>query len=145
LGKSTERLRVILKIGANELKYNHKLFAILAVIKNNKLVKLIKHAYQTNKCATRILQSPTKDFAQDETGIFYFKGLVYIPSKIRQYFVKEQHSLLAHGHQGISRTFERIARDYYFPGMRRHIKRVIGECDLYAKSKSNRHAPYGFL
>ncbi len=144
-GKPTERPRAILKVGANGLEYNHELLATLAVMEDDNLVKLIKHAYQTDECATRVLQSPTEDFVQDEAGILRFKGLVYIPSKLRQHFVKEQHSLPAHGHQGVARTFERIARDYYFPGMRKHVERIVGGCDLCAKSKASRHAPYGLL
>jgi hypothetical protein len=64
---------------------------------------------------------------------------------MRQDFVREQHSLPAHGHQGIARTFDRLARDYYFPGMRKVVEAVVTECDLCNKSKSSRHAPYGLL
>ena len=40
-----ERFKAILKVRANGLEYNYKLLAILAIIKDNKLAKLIKHAY----------------------------------------------------------------------------------------------------
>lgn len=87
----------------------------------------------------------TEDFVKDKASILRFKRFVYISSKLRQHFVKEQHLLSAHGHQGIARTFERIARDYYFLGMRKYIEKVMGKCDLCARSKANRHAPYGLL
>jgi hypothetical protein len=70
---------------------------------------------------------------------------VYIPSGMRKEFVREQHSLPAHGHQGIARTFDRLAKDYYFPGMRKQVEKVVSECDLCNKSKASRHAPYGLL
>ena len=50
-----ERLKAILKIRANGLKYNYEFLAIFIIIKDNKLVKLIKHVYQMDKCVTRIL------------------------------------------------------------------------------------------
>lgn len=59
--------------------------------------------------------------------------------------MQEQHSLPAHGHQGTARTFERIARHYYFPGLRKQVETVVQECDICSKSKSNRHLPYGQL
>ena len=50
-----EKPKAILKVGANELKYNHELFATFIIIKDNKFIKLIKYVYQINKCAIRIL------------------------------------------------------------------------------------------
>lgn len=144
-GKPTERPRAILKEGKDGMEYNHELLATVAVLEDEYLAKQIKAAYATDECAQRVTHDPTDDFTKDEDGLLRFKGLVYIPSNIRRAFVTEQHSLPAHGHQGIARTFERMARDYYFPGMRKQIETVIGECDICAKSKSERHAPYGLL
>jgi hypothetical protein len=53
--------------------------------------------------------------------------------------------LLAHSHQGVTRTFERIARYYYFLGLRKQVETIVRECDICSKSKSNRHLPYGQL
>ena len=114
-------------------------------MKDDKLAKLLKSVYATDEYASRVLTSQIKDFFLDNNDILRFKGLVYILAKLKRSFVKEQHSLPAYRHQGISRTFDKIARDYYFLGMRKYIEVVIGEYDLYAKSKSNRHAPYRLL
>jgi hypothetical protein len=59
--------------------------------------------------------------------------------------VTEQHVLPAHGHQGITKTFERIARNYYFPGLRKQVETVVLECNVCSKSKSSRHTPYGLV
>ena len=64
---------------------------------------------------------------------------------MRRPLVQEQHSLPAHGHQGVIRTFDRIARHYYFPGLRKQIEVVVRECDICSKAKTSRHAPYGLL
>ena len=145
LGKSIERLKAILKVKANELKYNYEFLVIFIIIENNNLIKLIKYIYQINKCATKVLQSLTRDFVKNKANILCFKRFVYIPSKLKQHFVKEQHLLPAYKHQGIARIFERITKDYYFLKIKKHIKKVIGKCNLCARSKANKYAPYGLL
>ena len=40
---------------------------------------------------------------------------------------------------------ERLARTYYFPGMRKSIEEVIGNCDTCIRNKLSRHAPYGLM
>ena len=64
---------------------------------------------------------------------------------MRREFVREQHSLPAHGHQGITKTLERLERDYYFPSMRNIVEKTVLECDLCIKSKLPRHLPYGLV
>lgn len=142
-GKPTERPRALLKQGKEGLKFNHELLATISVVEDEGLEKRIKSAYKGDECAERILKEPTKEFLSDYQGLLRFKGLVYIPTSMRRQFTTEQHSLPAHGHQGINRTFERLARDYYFPQMRKVVEQVVTECDLCSRSKSSRHAPYG--
>lgn len=144
-GGHTERPRAILKEKDDGLSYNHELLATISVVEDTELEQRIKDAYGTDECASRVLKEPTNEFMVDFQGLLRFKGLVYIPSGIRKQFVREQHSLPAHGHQGIARTFERLSNDYYFPGMRKHVETVVTECDICSKSKANRHAPYGLL
>jgi hypothetical protein len=144
-GKPTERPRAILKTSDKGMEYNHELLATISVVEDTQLEKEIKNAYAADENARRVLKEPTTDFLVDQQGILRFKGLVYIPTRMRQDFVQNQHALPAHGHQGIARTFERLARDYYFPGMRKIVETVVGECVLCSKSKTNRHAPYGLL
>ena len=90
------------------------------------------------------MQKPEQNFTTVD-GLILFYGKVYIPQGIRKQFVKEQHELKAHGHQGIRKTMERLARTYYFPGMRKMVEEVIGNCDTCIRNKSSRHAPYGLM
>jgi hypothetical protein len=144
-GKPTERPRAILKEGGDGIEYNHELLATISIVEDTDLEKRIKDAYQTDECASRILKEPTTEFTIDQQGLLRFKGLVYIPTRMRRDFIRDQHSLPAHGHQGIAKTFDRLARDYYFPGMRKQVETVVAECDLCNRSKSSRHVPYGLL
>ena len=157
-GKPTERPRAILRTNGSGMEYNHELLATISVVEDTQLEKRIKSAYATDSCAQEVLKKTSsfrtsqdelaerqESMTIDQQGLLRFKGLVYIPSGIRREFVREQHSLPAHGHQGIARTFDRLARDYYFPGMRKQVETVVSECDLCSKSKTSRHAPYGLL
>ena len=82
---------------------------------------------------------------KDSQGLCRFKGLVYIPRTLWQEFVWEQYLLLAHGHQGITKTFERIARDYYILRLRTLVEEIVNNCDLYQKTKRSNHVPQGLL
>jgi hypothetical protein len=72
------------------------------------------------------------------------EGKLWIPPEQRKQFVRDQHSLPAHGHQGVSKTLARLKRKYCFPGMRSIVKTVVSECECQ-RNKSARHAPYGLL
>ncbi len=68
-----------------------------------------------------------------------------MPEDLRREFVKRIHEAPMHGHTGVSKTTERVARDYYFPGMRKVVEAVLRDCHICRTSKSERHKPYGFL
>ena len=53
--------------------------------------------------------------------------------------------LLAHGHQGIAKTFERIARDYYILRLRMIVEEIVNNCNLCQKTKGSNYAPQGLL
>jgi len=40
---------------------------------------------------------------------------------------------------------EQLAKIYYFPGIRKLIEKVIGNCNTYIRNKSNCYAPYGLM
>ena len=72
-------------------------------------------------------------------------GLVYIPRTLQQEFVWEQHLLLAYRHQGITKTFERITRDYYVLKLRTIVKKIVNNYDLYQRTKRSNYIPQGLL
>lgn len=127
------------------MEYNYKLLATILVVEDIQLEQQIKKAYLIDEYTLRVLRELTAEFAIDQQKLLRFKGLVYIPSGIRKEFIQEQYLLLAHGYQGITRTFDQLAKDYYFPGIRKQVEKVVSECDLYNKSKTSRHALYGLL
>ncbi|KAL2004441.1 hypothetical protein VTN00DRAFT_6592 [Thermoascus crustaceus] len=85
------------------------------------------------------------NITKGEGDIILFKGLVYVPTKLREDLVRDIHEAPAHGHQGIEKTIERITWNFYFPGLRRMVRRIVLQCDLCIRSKAAQHAPYGLL
>ena len=59
--------------------------------------------------------------------------------------LRSRHDAPAAGHPGQIRTFELIARDYYWENMRQDIYDHVDKCDVCQRNKSPRHKPFGLL
>ncbi|KAF4306721.1 hypothetical protein GTA08_BOTSDO05973 [Botryosphaeria dothidea] len=106
----------------------------------------IREAYAQDSFAQELLAlEDDPRIARDREGTLLFKGLIYVPARLREVLVKDIHEAPAHGHQGIDRTTERITRNFYFPGLRKTVQRIVSQCDLCIRSKAATHAPYGQL
>ena len=93
----------------NSLVYHRELLATIVAIEDPEWEKQIKGAYTGTDLVADLLETPREDsVAQDEQGILHIEGKVYIPETLREEFVREQHKLPTHRHQGIQKTFERI-------------------------------------
>lgn len=49
------------------------------------------------------------------------------------------------GHFGISKTFDLIQRQFWWPNMRKYVKDFVRSCDVCQRSKTPRHLPFGLL
>ena len=76
-----------------------------------------------------------------------FNGLVYVPDDetIQLAILRQCHDSPSAGHFGRAKTFEIVTRDFFWPRLRRFVKRYISTCDACARAKAPRHKPYGFL
>ncbi|KAL2008428.1 hypothetical protein VTN00DRAFT_6622 [Thermoascus crustaceus] len=80
----------------------------------------IKEAYWKDSMAEELEEIKNDpNITKGEGDIILFKGLVYVPTKLREDLVRDIHEAPAHGHQGIEKTIERITWNFYFPGLRR--------------------------
>ena len=79
-------------------------------------------------------------------GLLLRNGLVYVPDiPSRLDILQSRHDSLLAGHFGISKTFELVSRDYWWPQLRVFIQDYIKSCDICCRSKAVRHKPYGPL
>lgn len=68
-----------------------------------------------------------------------------IPSNQIPHILREYHDLETAGHYGIERTYQRIARRYYWMGMRRNITDYVGQCIECKRYKPTNLKPAGLL
>lgn len=63
-------------------------------------------------------------------NLFIFQGRIWIPlsSRIKKLFLKEFHESPVGGHVGITKTFKRLAENFYWDHMRREVQEFIGQC-----------------
>lgn len=106
----------------------------------------IKRAYTQDSIAKKIVEDlgSFKSFTRKQ-GLILFQGLIYVPETLRESLVERMHTLPMYGHQGRTKTAERIARDYYFPGLQRLVNKIVARYHVCRTSKLERHMPYGKL
>jgi hypothetical protein len=70
---------------------------------------------------------------------------IFIPTEpLRLEILALRHDHPMAGHYGITKTISLVKRDFWWPGLRKFIKKYVQSCSC-ATSKSARHAPYGEL
>ncbi|KAF9661627.1 hypothetical protein SADUNF_Sadunf19G0088500 [Salix dunnii] len=70
---------------------------------------------------------------------------VVVPLALRDQLLHEFHDSKVAGHSGVLRTFKRLAQQFYWPSMHKHVKAYIQHCITCQKTKSETLAPAGLL
>ena len=80
-------------------------------------------------------------------NILFFDGRICVPDikLIKKRILEECHDAPSAGHFGVAKTYDQVARNYYWPGLRKYIKDYIAGCDTCTRSKNHHHKPYGLL
>ena len=79
-------------------------------------------------------------------GLAYMDGLVVVPSlDLRIEILEQCHDSPLAGHYGNAKTIELVTRNYWWPGLRRMVRKYISGCDVCKRAKASRHKPYGLL
>ena len=68
-----------------------------------------------------------------------------VPQTIRNQLLKEFHHSKMVGHSRVSRTFKRLAQQFYWPSMYQSVQKYITQCEVYQKTKIETLAPVGLL
>ncbi|VFR02721.1 unnamed protein product [Cuscuta campestris] len=80
-------------------------------------------------------------------GLLYYKHRLLLSpnSPLREKLLHEFHSTPIAGHQGVERTFKRLAAVFYWQGMRRDVKRFVAACVACQATKYSTQKPGGLL
>ena len=77
--------------------------------------------------------------------VLYHQSLHYVPELIKTEQISRHYDDLLAGHFGIEKTWELVAKKYYWETIRRNVKNYIKGCDVCLACKAVRHKPYGDL
>ena len=110
------------------------------------LRQAILEALPRDPTAAAHLGSLGDGFAE-EGGLLLKDGLVYVPAEdgIKLRILGNCHDGKTAGHLGQEKTLEKVARDYFWPGMRRFVNEDVRTCDTCTRNKTARHRRRGQL
>lgn len=102
------------------------------------------------------IQSLKRKIAEDESipegytvesGNLLFKGRLVLPkgSGWIPVLCHEFHSSVIGGHSGVQKTYQRMAREVYWAGMKGDVAKFVAECDVCQRQKYSTMAPSGLL
>uniref|UniRef100_L7LV95 RNA-directed DNA polymerase n=1 Tax=Rhipicephalus pulchellus TaxID=72859 RepID=L7LV95_RHIPC len=71
--------------------------------------------------------------------------LLVIPSHMRQTVLAQLHDVPTAGHLGVSRTYDRVRRRFFWPGIYRSVRRYVASCKPCQHRKTPATLPAGLL
>lgn len=82
-----------------------------------------------------------------EKGVLFKDNRLVIPAKSAfiPALLNQFHASVIGGHEGVLKTFKRMAREVYWPGMRSEITEFIKACEICQKNKYSTLSPEGLL
>ena len=77
----------------------------------------------------------------------YYRNHLFLPNyeELQLYLLQQHQNVLSAGHYGQAKTFELVAREYTWFGMRKDVRRYILNCHVCQWSHTSRHRPTGIL
>jgi hypothetical protein len=84
---------------------------------------------------------------QPESGLLLKDNLIYIPDDkaLKTALLSSHRNTVTAGHFRIAKTYELLARNYFWPGMRRFVTKYITTCEVCQRDKVPRREPVGHL
>lgn len=71
--------------------------------------------------------------------------LLVVPKHLRLAVLQQLHDAPTAGHLGITRTYDRLRRRFFWPGIYRSVRRYVTSCDLCQRRKTPAMPPAGLL
>jgi hypothetical protein len=134
--------RRILVHSANGYKIDPEIMVdAIAVTAESDFISRV-HSASDNFLPT-IADDPEYEVVDD---LAYMDGLVVIPTlDLCMEILERCHDSPLAGHYGNAKTIELITRNYWWPGLRRMVRKYLACCDVCKRAKASRHKPYGLL
>ncbi|GMI82095.1 hypothetical protein HRI_001879000 [Hibiscus trionum] len=80
-------------------------------------------------------------------GLLLLRNRIMVPAEtaLRSLLLQEFHNSVVGGHAGVTRTFHRLAANFYWSGMRKDVRRFVADCQVCQRMKSDSLTPAGLL
>lgn len=77
----------------------------------------------------------------------FYKGGLYVPKDLQiiNKFMHLLHSSLEGGHSGVDKTLYRVRRNFFWPRLKRSMKKFVPRCDNCQRVKVEQSLPSGLL
>ena len=132
--------------------WQQKTTAEVIIIKENKTREENEILKEIRRNATRdneVVQALERNngLTWEEDRVVYMEGRVYIPNnkKLKEEILKENHDLVDVRHPGQHRMLELLKRNYWWPGLKKDVKRYIQGCFKCQQNKVQHQRKAGEL
>lgn len=80
-------------------------------------------------------------------NLLMHRNRIYVPDdqKLRCEILSTAHDSPLAGHRGRDATYNRVADQFYWPGLDQFVRDFVASCDTCQRIKTRRHRPYGHL
>jgi hypothetical protein len=84
---------------------------------------------------------------QLHNGLLFYKRRIHLGNlkDFQQQVLQQFHSSPLAGHMGTQKTYSRLKKEFYWPGMRQRVREFIRECDICQRNKTENIHPAGLL
>ena len=122
----------ILKMNDNgTIRYNHQILVAMINIEDNTLKKKIIEETTKDKMIQEMIENLAENdkLTKDDKGLVYMHNLIFVPKSMRKEVMAAHHDTPLHRHPGTEKTTEKIARNYYFPNLRKMVQGYVKNCE----------------
>ncbi|XP_042032533.1 uncharacterized protein LOC121779292 [Salvia splendens] len=102
---------------------------------------------ELRELATRIHSAEAPPQFAFADGLIYFNRRILVSqaSKLRRLLMEEHHSTPMAGHPGHERTFRLLAAGFFWPKMRKEVRKFVDACAVCQATKYSTQRPAGLL
>jgi hypothetical protein len=97
-----------------------------------------KEAYEASENLVLRDSSKWAEYMIQEGLLFKYNQLCIPNYSMRENLLKEKHSGGLAGHFGHDKTFVKLSKSYFYPGMRSEVKRFVDRCRICQHSKGRK-------
>jgi len=115
-------------------------------VEEGNILKEIKRNMTREKEVVQALKKEDS-LTWEEDEVMYIEGRIYVPNnkKIKEEILKESHNLVDVEHPGQHRMLELLKRTYWWPGLKKDVKKYVQGCFKYQQNKVQHQRKAGEL